>query len=437
MTLVKNNTVSEKIKKIIFIATITTLMGQVYINPFGSNFRTSLGIVALSLLIIEFEDVPIFLTNVVTAFFIFSFRFFSDYISHSGTVYVIIERHFPAVAFYLVFGLMLSYLNIRQLRDLPIKIVLYIGLSDVISNIIEAFIRDEFISTPFNIILTRLSITGFSRAFITFLLYTGLRFYNVLLLRDENRQKYEEFIFLAAKMKSEAFFLNKTMRDIECAMDRSYSIYNDLKNENMNFDNKFRERLKERMLNLSKDIHEIKKDNQRVVFGIEGVISKYNEELCMSIRELLNLLKENTTRAIESKNRNIQIFVDVANDFFTKEGYPLISIINNLIANSIDAIDKEGYININVFTKEDTIFIEIIDNGEGIKIHHMRAIFEPGFSTKFNRETGKMSTGIGLTHVKEIVENHFGGEIYIDSRTIIGTKFTIEIPEENIVFKEV
>lgn len=110
----------------------------------------------------------------------------------------------------------------------------------------------------------------------------------------------------------------------------------------------------------------------------------------------------------------------------------MISVINNLVNNSIDAIDEEGYINVVVFKKEDHIFIEIIDNGKGIKPQDMGAIFLPGFSTKFNPETGKMSTGIGLSHVKEIVEKHFNGEIYLDPGQEKGTKFTIEIPSEMI-----
>lgn len=423
---------NEQLKKIFFTAVLTTFMGQVYINPFGSSFRMSMAIVALTLLLLEFDDIPILRTSIFTASSVFCFRVFTDYIGTSEVYYVLVERHLPSAIFYVIIGVLFSYLKIRDLKDNPVKLILFVGLSDMLANVIEVFIREEFLATSFNAIFTRLFITGFIRASITLLLFTGIRFYNVLVLREENRQRYEEFIMRSARMKSEVFFLNKTMRDIEVAMNRAYSIYNELKKEDVPIEEPYRGQLRDRLLNLSKDIHEIKKDNQRVVFGIEGLISTEEEKQAMAVETFIAMIIDNTKRYILSQKKNISIIADVNYTFKTYEYFPLISVINNLVNNSIDAIDEEGYINVVVFKKEAHIFIEIIDNGKGIKPQDMGAIFLPGFSTKFNPETGKMSTGIGLSHVKEIVEKHFNGEIYLDPTQEKGTKFTIEIPSEMI-----
>lgn len=427
---------NEHLKKILFTALLTTFMGQVYINPFGSSFRMSMAIVAMTLLLLEFDDIPIIRSSVFTSISVFAFRIFTDYISSNGSFYLLVSRHLPSAIFYIVVGVLFNYLKIRDLKDSPVRLIMFVGLSDMLANIIEVFIREEFISTSFNAIFTRLFVTGLIRASITFLLFSGIRFYNVLVLRDENRLRYEEFILRSARMKSEVFFLNKTMRDIEVAMNRAYSIYNELKKEDVPIGEPYRSQLRDRLLNLSKDIHEIKKDNQRVVFGIEGLISKEERQESMAAETFIAMIVDNTNRYILSQRKTISIISDVHYSFNTFEYFPLISVINNLINNSIDAIDDEGYINVVLFKKENKIFIEIIDNGSGIKAQDMGAIFLPGFSTKFNRETGRMSTGIGLSHVKEIVEKHFGGQIYLDPNQVIGTKFTIEIPCERIEVKE-
>lgn len=427
---------NEHFKKILFTALLTTFMGQVYINPFGSSFRMSMAIVAMTLLLLEFDDIPIIRTSVFTSISVFSFRIFTDYISSNGSFYLLVSRHLPAAIFYIVVGVLFNYLKIRDLKDSPVRLVMFVGLSDMLANVIEVFIREEFISTSFNAIFTRLFVTGLIRASITFLLFSSIRFYNVLVLRDENRQRYEEFILRSARMKSEVFFLNKTMRDIEVAMNRAYSIYNELKKEDVPIEEPYRGQLRDRLLNLSKDIHEIKKDNQRVVFGIEGLISKEERQESMAAETFIAMIVDNTNRYILSQRKTISIISDVHYSFKTFEYFPLISVINNLINNSIDAIADEGYINVVLFKKDEKIFIEIIDNGSGIRPQDMGAIFLPGFSTKFNRETGRMSTGIGLSHVKEIVEKHFDGQIYLDPNQTIGTKFTIEIPCERIEVKE-
>lgn len=427
---------NEELKKIFFTAIITTFMGQVYITPFGSSFRVSMAVVALTLLLLEFHDIPIIRTTTFTSVSVFVFRIFMDYIGGNGGYSILVGRHLPAAVFYIVIGLLFSYLKIRDLKDNPVKLILFIGFADMLSNIIEVFIREEFLAISFNAIFTRLFVTGFVRATITFFLFSGIRFYNVLVLKEENRQRYEEFIMRSARMKSEVFFLNKTMRDIEVAMNRAYSIYNELKSGNVPIEEPYKGQLRDRLLNLSKDIHEIKKDNQRVVFGIEGLISTDQTHQPMRVDTFIAMIVDNTQRYILSQKKHISIISDISYSFETYEYFPLISVINNLVNNSIDAIADEGYINVVVFRRDNQICVEIIDNGKGIKPQDMGAIFLPGFSTKFNPETGKMSTGIGLSHVKEIVEKHFNGSIYLDPTQEKGTKFTIEIPSEMLEIKE-
>jgi signal transduction histidine kinase len=106
----------------------------------------------------------------------------------------------------------------------------------------------------------------------------------------------------------------------------------------------------------------------------------------------------------------------------------------NIITNSLQAIPprKKGRINIDIFDKDDdTIKIEISDNGAGIAPAISGKLFEPNFTTK----SGGM--GLGLAIVKSIVETA-GGSIYFRSILNEGSTFTIELPlaKENKVESE-
>ncbi len=112
--------------------------------------------------------------------------------------------------------------------------------------------------------------------------------------------------------------------------------------------------------------------------------------------------------------------------------HSLISVLNNLINNAIESMYKTGYIHIAERVEGPSMVFEITDNGSGIKPKDLQAIFKPGFSTKFDKKTGRMSTGIGLTHVKELVESYYKGQIYVESEIEKGTVFKIYLPMKYI-----
>lgn len=99
-------------------------------------------------------------------------------------------------------------------------------------------------------------------------------------------------------------------------------------------------------------------------------------------------------------------------------------VVENLIKNSLDAIEKEnGIIEIAggvLSDKSADIFIDIRDNGKGISAQNRRLIFRPGFSTK------KRGWGLGLNLAKRIVEEYHNGKLIIkDTRIGEGTTMRI------------
>ncbi len=95
------------------------------------------------------------------------------------------------------------------------------------------------------------------------------------------------------------------------------------------------------------------------------------------------------------------------------------AVFSNLITNSIQAINDDGDITIQVSTNDDDIIIKIVDTGPGMTESVISKIFDPLFTTKSH------GTGLGLSICKTIVEQH-GGKILVKSNP---TTFTVTIPK--------
>ena len=96
-------------------------------------------------------------------------------------------------------------------------------------------------------------------------------------------------------------------------------------------------------------------------------------------------------------------------------------VINNIIGNSVKYLDKEeGIIEIRILDEIDSIRIEIEDNGKGINQKDLPNIFERFYRTDASRNSKQGGSGIGLSIVKKIIEDH-GGYIWATSKEGEGT----------------
>ncbi|HSE58829.1 MAG TPA: PAS domain S-box protein [Nitrospiraceae bacterium] len=101
----------------------------------------------------------------------------------------------------------------------------------------------------------------------------------------------------------------------------------------------------------------------------------------------------------------------------------LMQVLINLIVNSLHAMDQGGTLRLVAAKAGHQVLLEISDTGQGIPPDVLSKVFDPFFTTK---EFGK-GTGLGLTVVKGIVEEH-GGTISVGSRVGEGTTITILLP---------
>jgi nitrogen fixation/metabolism regulation signal transduction histidine kinase len=98
-------------------------------------------------------------------------------------------------------------------------------------------------------------------------------------------------------------------------------------------------------------------------------------------------------------------------------------LFTNLITNAIDACDdnQKCRIEISETLQEDSILVEVKDNGHGIPVEMQEKIFTPNFTTKSS------GTGLGLAMCKTIVEQA-EGSIWFKTELETGTTFFVQLP---------
>ncbi len=96
-------------------------------------------------------------------------------------------------------------------------------------------------------------------------------------------------------------------------------------------------------------------------------------------------------------------------------------VINNIIGNSVKYMDKDKkYVQLRVMDVGDFVQVELEDNGKGIPNQELVSIFDRFYRTDQSRNSAQGGSGIGLSIVKKIVEDH-GGRIWATSKVGEGT----------------
>jgi signal transduction histidine kinase len=106
-------------------------------------------------------------------------------------------------------------------------------------------------------------------------------------------------------------------------------------------------------------------------------------------------------------------------------------ILENILKNAVNAIDKEGTIKVSIIENlaKEEIFIDISDTGKGIARSNFEKVFQPGYTTR------KRGWGLGLSLTKRMIKYHKGNIIVKESEIGKGTTFRITL-KSNLKYEE-
>ena len=176
----------------------------------------------------------------------------------------------------------------------------------------------------------------------------------------------------------------------------------------------------------------------RTIYNKANDMQKLIEELTLYSRIDTNRIPYNFTRipvnayfadcveemAMDLDSRNIELtYSNFLEDdvMVIGDAEQLKRVIGNIISNSVKYMDKKkGFISLRVRDEGDFIRVEIEDNGKGIGTRDIPYIFDRFYRTDSSRNSSTGGSGIGLSIVKKIIEDH-GGRIWATSKEGTGT----------------
>lgn len=133
--------------------------------------------------------------------------------------------------------------------------------------------------------------------------------------------------------------------------------------------------------------------------------------------------------AVDMESKNIELKYDnrIGRSIrISADPVQLKKVVNNIVGNSVKYMNKDpGKLNIRLYEDKDYVMVDIADNGKGIEAKDLPYIFERFYRTDASRNSARGGSGIGLSIVKRIVEDH-GGSISAESEPGLGTVMHIQ-----------
>lgn len=178
----------------------------------------------------------------------------------------------------------------------------------------------------------------------------------------------------------------------------------------------------------------IKKGLKTIITQVERITKVMNQLLSFARRkapeqselDLRNVI-DNVMEMFQERLSRSQVTVGMT----LEDSCPMVladadqmsQVLINLIMNAVHAMPDGGTLRVDLAQEKDMVKLTVADTGHGIPRDVVKKVFDPFFTTK---EFGK-GTGLGLTVVKGIIEEH-QGSIVVESEEGKGTTFTIRLP---------
>jgi two-component system phosphate regulon sensor histidine kinase PhoR len=163
---------------------------------------------------------------------------------------------------------------------------------------------------------------------------------------------------------------------------------------------------------------------------INSKLESGNVPLQLSRFELITLAKEITESLEKSAGKNcIQLFVKSEPNqeiWVSADRKRIAQVLSNLVVNSINYGQLNGTTKIRFYDMNDTILVEVADNGIGISKKHLPRLFERFYRVDKSRSRHEGGSGLGLAICKHIIETH-NQTISVRSTEEVGSTFAFTL----------
>jgi len=412
----------------LLVAVVTAIAGEFKITPFsGEVFRIGLGSSAFLLCLLLMRHLPYVYSGLLSGATVLVFRMIEDMIISLGAASMAdsVLSHLSSSIYYIVFGLAMSRIKDKWHDFHPFVMGGCMAAIDLVSNEAELLARSLILHSPYlySDRLALIAITAIVRSYFVVGIYSSVTVSQMRALHSEQQKRLEQMLNTNSGLYGEVFYLRKSMDTIEQITAKSHNLYEEVNSAGL-------KSYSRSILDITQQIHEVKKDSQRI---LAGLLKLFDRDIAsqMKLAEVVDFAIRSNSSYGAMLGKRIEFRSDIRTDYMTDHYIPLLTMLNNLVSNAVEAIDERGKITIRVYAHSAETVMTVSDTGGGIADQDRNMIYEPGFTTKFNQE-GFAATGIGLSHVRDIVRD-LGGDIHLQSGgPAIPTTFVITLPTDTL-----
>lgn len=410
------------------------LAGELKFYPLNETFRVSFGAPTFFFFLLLLQKTPAVLPGFLTGMMVVKFRILIDFIQQENFDWISsFQVQYPSFFFYFTYSCLFYLVETKRFHNRPLMIG-FIGLIiELLSDCVELIV--QFFAFKTTIMLTEINemiMIAFAHSFIVLSFFNMMKLYEAQTRERQIRKQNEHMLMLISNLYEETIHLKKTLKNAENITNESYHLYRNLiEQEKQN--NVIKQKLSQKALSIAGEVHEIKKDNQRIFAGLSKLITNESFKDYMNATELIQLIIRINEKYAISLGKAIKFLYSVEGNHPNYHVYIVLSLINNLVANAVEAIKEKGTVSLSLRELSDTVEFQVADSGPGITQKYENVIFKPGFTSKYDH-LGTPSTGIGLSYVKEVVEN-LGGEIIFHNKQNHGVIFSIKLPISHLIQK--
>lgn len=423
----ENPDIIERIKstnRIAIINTVLTIQGGLFVHYLLSSYILSIPVILLGIsnllaLLLNYFGMDVtarLLPWLIATIGIFYCSNVFGYDSGVHVLYIVViigaimahsdaalHVHLILVIISIVFSTLLFATDF-QIYDFPIPLIPLETKKEIATNVYGIAIISTLVATFFYIHRTRI--------------------YNekIISSRNELSQRYDELEKVNQEMDNFVYSVSHDLRaPIVSALGLISIALEETELEKMKF---YLELEEKSLLKLDKFISEI------LVYSRNSRTEVENEKV--NIQQIIADIIEFQKLDLPSSPVEIKLVFDDEKAFYS-DRKRLYAILNNLVSNAVryrNTQTLKPYVHIHTKINDDTIEIEIKDNGLGIAEKHLPKIFD----MFYRAHTRSEGSGLGLYIVREVV-NKLGGEISLSSQLGEGTSFYLSLP--NLTPKEI
>ncbi|MEN1785881.1 MAG: hybrid sensor histidine kinase/response regulator transcription factor, partial [Bacteroidota bacterium] len=225
-----------------------------------------------------------------------------------------------------------------------------------------------------------------------------------------NQQKLQFFTNISHEFRTPLTLISGPLEKLILEYKGPSSVFKQLQVIKRNTDQLFK------LINELMDFRKLE-NKQMKLEAAEGNIVRFVNEIFLSFSQQAKIKKAKYT--FHSDKNEILIFFD--RDKLEK-------VLFNLLSNAFKYTSSKGKIEVIVEDKSESVWVHVIDNGDGISPDYLDRVFDRFYEIPLlkKRSKAKVGTGIGLAIAKNMMELH-KGEVTVTSKVGEGSTFTVKL----------